>query len=102
MAKDKAPAKGKDSKSKAANKKGGKKAVPKKDVKKDEKPRVIEVDHKRRKKMLEREYNPLTGSRFRLGIPILSQQLAFDIVFENAKAKKNVKEIREILANTRS
>jgi len=90
----KAPAKGKGkSKEQAAKKPAKKEAGP---------PKVIQVDHKRREKMLAREYNPMTGSRFRHGVPILSQQLAFEISHEMVKSGENVKAIRAKLADTRT
>jgi len=67
-------------------------------VAKSKEPAIVEVPHKKKSWMVQKEYEPATGTRFRAGT---SQQLAFDIVMKGAKAKKTITEIRDNLAKTR-
>ena len=84
--------KGSDKSSDASAKKSSKKS------KKSNKPEVIDVPHKKKSWVKERELRPETGTRFRAGT---SQQLAFDIVMAGAKKGHNVKKIRERLKSER-
>ena len=65
---------------------------------KSKEPAVVEVPHKKKTWMLEKDFIPATGTRFRAGT---SQQLAFDIVLKGAQSGKNIAQIRESLAKTR-
>jgi hypothetical protein len=92
--------KGAKGKAKDSNKKGSSKAKAKGDkkAKKTEERHIIEVPHKKKSWMVERELNPVTGTRFK---PNTSQQLAFDIVVKGINKGHNVEKIRKTLAKTR-
>ncbi len=92
--KGKGKSKGSDKKSTdtSAKKSKGKKS------KKDDKPHVIDVPHKKKSWVTERDIRPETGTRFRAGT---SQQLAYDITLRGAKKGHNVKKIRAKLAAER-
>jgi hypothetical protein len=83
---------------KSADKKAPKTDAKKKSKKKDDKPHVIDVPHKKKSWVSERELRPETGTRFRANT---SQQLAFDITLKGARKGHNVKQIRAKLAAER-
>ncbi len=73
-----------------------KEAPVEKKEKKEKVPTVIVV--KSTKANPKAPIDPRTGTRFQ---PNSARQLGFDVVFKNAKAGKNIKEIRDILKATR-
>jgi len=78
-------------------KKGSKEKKEKKE-KKSEEPAIVDVPHKKKSWMIEREVNSVTGTRFK---PRTSQQLAFDIVVKGINKGHDVDKIRKALADTR-
>lgn len=67
-------------------------------VTKDTTPAVVDLASKQKSSILERQFYPETGTRFRANT---AQQLAFDIIMAGAKNNKSSKDIRNELAATR-